>query len=74
MLTKPVPHPLRGELKRLKIPLWQVRMSLPRGVVMEKPSTFEAKLSRMLSGVDPMPPELAVEITKLVREARKQLG
>jgi hypothetical protein len=45
------PHPLRAEIKKHGLALWQVRLMIDN-------ATSESSLSRALRGIIPLPPDL----------------
>jgi hypothetical protein len=60
------PHPLKEEIKKLHLQLWKIRKALGG-------SPSEAILSRVLSGIDPMPEELEEKIREVVNEYKRPL-
>jgi hypothetical protein len=60
ILNAPEPHPLKAVITNNKITLWQLRKALGG-----EPS--EAKLSRILNGIDNMPKNLEIKIKQLIR-------
>lgn len=61
----PYPHPLKEEFRKRKVPLWYLRNHT------EVP---EPKLSRYLSGIDPMPSEVEKILYELLSEQEGMFG
>jgi len=59
VLPKVTPHYLQSSIRKRQIPLWQLRLALGN-------SMSEAKLSRILNGIEPMPPELEKKIKRIL--------
>lgn len=58
-LPKVKAHPLKERIEAANIPLWQLRLALGG-------SPSEAKLSRLLNGIDKMPPAIEKRITAVL--------
>jgi hypothetical protein len=59
-LPSVTPHYLQSVIRERKIPLWQIRLAL-------ESSISEAKLSRILNGIEEMPKTLESRILKLLK-------
>jgi hypothetical protein len=59
LLSDPKPHFLYSIIKKKKLPFWKLRRALGG-------SPSEAKLSRLLNGIDEMPPELEKSLKRIV--------
>ncbi len=59
-------HPLKADVKKLRLQLWKIRHALGG-------SPSETALSRMLSGIDPMPEELESKIREIISEYKRPL-
>jgi hypothetical protein len=56
-LMSPEPHPLRQEIRKKRIRLWQLRRLT---------AVSEAKLSRILNGIDELPPCLEKRLRQII--------
>lgn len=66
-LITPKSHPLKTEIKKCKLRLWQVSALLDGAL-------NEGKLSRYLNGIDIMPKEIEDNISKALRELKSFNG
>jgi hypothetical protein len=66
-ILTPVPHLLKGQLQEVGLALWQVRKALGGA-----PSEF--KLSRYLTGIEPMPVDLEKRLQELVNHMKTVTG
>jgi hypothetical protein len=64
-LSEISPHPLKAALRKRNIPLWKLRKALGG-------SPSETVLSRILSGIDPMKPELRERIKQVLKISREK--
>ena len=60
-LPQAIPHPLKKEIKKKSIRLWQVRHFI------ENRAT-EGQLSRMLNGIVPMPDDIETIIKRRIKQ------
>jgi hypothetical protein len=59
-------HPLKAEIKKLKLQLWKIRRALGG-------SPSETYISRALNGIDPMTEELESKIREIISEYKRPL-